>query len=51
MIAVETAILVGVIVLLVHAIGDNRTEVRSEVRQVRSEMGELRSALRAATKR
>lgn len=51
MLGVETVILVGVIVLLVHAIGDNRTEVRNEVRQVRSEMGELRNELRAATRR
>lgn len=40
------AILVGVIVLLVHAIGDNRTKVRTEVQQVRSELGELRNSLR-----
>jgi hypothetical protein len=45
MIGVETAILVGVVVLLVHAIGDNRTEVRNEVRRVRSEVSELRNML------
>jgi hypothetical protein len=46
MIGVETAILVGVVVLLVHAIGDNRTEVRKEVREVRSEVMELKNVLK-----